>query len=349
MANGTSISTEDCSVDILRRHSTARYDVAPPKTLGVQVSGTDPDRQIRWAAIHWVRELHKRYGTLEWSQISDGFPFHGETIRLATKARGIFKPKQMETLLSIRTGIPRAGRRVWYEDQRIIQQAVFGKSEHFEYSLMKGAGADRVNALIKQAHDLRLAIIYFVGVAPTLYEPIVPTYIYDFDAFSGKCFVGPGQSSEPATKIIEHGFPEDLDGRRYRVGLAQQRMHQSMFRAIVLNAYGNRCAITGLPVPRLLDAAHIIEDKHEQLGQPVVQNGLPLSKIHHAAFDADLIGIDPDHKVHLSTKLLDEDDGPMLDLLKGCVGKKIHPPKHRQDYPDPARLEARFNRFRPNL
>jgi hypothetical protein len=32
----------------------------------------------------------------------------------------------------------------------------------------------------------------------------------------------------------------------------------------------------------LLDAAHIV-DADEQLGQPIVSNGLPLTKIHHAA------------------------------------------------------------------
>jgi putative restriction endonuclease len=32
-------------------------------------------------------------------------------------------------------------------------------------------------------------------------------------------------------------------------------------------------------------------DGDEQLGQPIVSNGLPLTKIHHAAFDAHLIGI----------------------------------------------------------
>ena len=37
-------------------------------------------------------------------------------------------------------------------------------------------------------------------------------------------------------------------------------------------------------------AAHIVADKDEQFGQPVVSNGIPLSKIHHAAFDAHLIG-----------------------------------------------------------
>jgi putative restriction endonuclease len=57
----------------------------------------------------------------------------------------------------------------------------------------------------------------------------------------------------------------------------------------VLAAYGGRCAISLLPEPRLLDAAHIIVDTDEQLGQPIVSNGLPLTKIHHAAFDAHLI------------------------------------------------------------
>lgn len=42
---------------------------------------------------------------------------------------------------------------------------------------------------------------------------------------------------------------------------------------------------------RLLDAAHIVSDGHETLGQPIVPNGLPLSKIHHAAFDAHLLGV----------------------------------------------------------
>jgi predicted restriction endonuclease len=38
-----------------------------------------------------------------------------------------------------------------------------------------------------------------------------------------------------------------------------------------------------LPEPRLLDAAHIFMDADEQVGQPVISNGLPLTKMHHAA------------------------------------------------------------------
>ena len=41
-----------------------------------------------------------------------------------------------------------------------------------------------------------------------------------------------------------------------------------------------------------------------------------LSKIHHAAFDAHLIGIDPDYRIHVSDRLLTLHDGPMLEALK---------------------------------
>jgi putative restriction endonuclease len=44
-------------------------------------------------------------------------------------------------------------------------------------------------------------------------------------------------------------------------------------------------------------------DADEQLGQPIISNGLPLTKLHHAAFDAHLIGIDPDYRIHVSDRL----------------------------------------------
>ena len=60
-----------------------------------------------------------------------------------------------------------------------------------------------------------------------------------------------------------------------------------------------------LPEPRLLDAAHIFMDADEQVGQLVISNGLPLTTIHHAAFDAHLIGVDPDFRFEVSERLLD--------------------------------------------
>jgi putative restriction endonuclease len=92
----------------------------------------------------------------------------------------------------------------------------------------------------------------------------------------------------------------------------------------VITAYNGRCALSGLPEPLLLDAAHIVADTDEQFGQPVVSNGIPLSKIHHAAFDAHLIGIDSDYRLHVSDRLLAQNDGPMLEALKRLHGNAIH-------------------------
>jgi hypothetical protein len=78
----------------------------------------------------------------------------------------------------------------------------------------------------------------------------------------------------------------------------------------------------------------------------MVPNGIPLSKIHHAAFDAHLIGIDPDYRLHVSPQLLDQNDGPMLEGLKKLEGVNVHLPRREKHYPDRERLASRFEQFR---
>jgi putative restriction endonuclease len=109
------------------------------------------------------------------------------------------------------------------------------------------------------------------------------------------------------------------------------------------------CRLSGPPEPLLLDAAHIVADKDEHLGQPIVPNGIPLSKIHHAAFDAHLIGIDPDYRLHVSGRLLALNDGPMLEVLKRLNGEPIHLPARVKDRPDRDRLALRFKHFKASL
>lgn len=91
-------------------------------------------------------------------------------------------------------------------------------------------------------------------------------------------------------------------------------------------------------------------DADEQLGHPIIRNGLPLSKIHHAAFDAHLIGIDPDFRIHVSDRLLDLHDGPFLEQgLKVMAGAVIDLPRRRDDYPDRDRLALRFDQFKRSV
>ena len=67
---------------------------------------------------------------------------------------------------------------------------------------------------------------------------------------------------------------------------------------------------------------------------------------HHAAFDAHLIGIDADYRLHVSERLLGQNDGPMLESLKRLDGGTIHLPSRTEDLPDRERLALRFERFK---
>ena len=60
----------------------------------------------------------------------------------------------------------------------------------------------------------------------------------------------------------------------------------------------------------------------------MISNGLPLTKLHHAAHDAHLIGVDPDYRIHVSDRLLEIPDGPFLELgLKRNAGQLIRLPR----------------------
>lgn len=77
-----------------------------------------------------------------------------------------------------------------------------------------------------------------------------------------------------------------------------------------------------------------------------MSNGLALCKIHHAAFDMNMLGISPDYVVKVDAKLLEEVDGPMLlHGLQEMHGASLTVPVRRQDQPDKGRLEQRFAEF----
>ena len=76
-------------------------------------------------------------------------------------------------------------------------------------------------------------------------------------------------------------------------------------------------------------------------------NGLGLCKIHHSAYDANIIGIDPDVRVHVREDILREIDGPMLKHgLQEVAGSRLILPKRNDLWPNREFLSERFDRFR---
>ena len=300
----------------------------------------DRDELIRAAAFEHVRRLRERHGVLTSSDLRAGFTVLGERVPLINPQRGIFKPQQMRFLLSIRTVFPTPGRRVWYDDQREVHRQIFDGDETVDYAFM-GQDPDAAdNRWLREAYEHNVPVIYFLGVAPGRYEAMIPTYIAGWDRAALKARVAFGVPDQPGFSA-----PESAVERRYALRIVKQRLHQDTFREAVIAAYDGRCALSRFPEQRLLDAAHIIEDRDELFGQPIVPNGIPLSKIHHAAFDAHLIGIDPDYRIHVSDKLRDLKDGPLLEALKALDGRMIQFPSREKDKPDRDRLALRFERF----
>ena len=299
------------------------------------------DTLMRVAAFGHVLRLSDRQNNITAEELRHGFTFEGERIPLVNPRRGIFKPIQMQYLLSIKTVFPRPGAHVWYDDQRQVHRQIFESSEAVDYAFM-GKNPDAPdNRWLREAFENRIPVIYFLGVAPGRYQAIIPTYISGWDAKALKARVVFGIPDQ-----ADYAAPETDGERRYALQTVKHRLHQASFREAVISAYNGRCALSGLPEQRLLDAAHIIADKNEHLGQPIVPNGLPLSKIHHAAFDAYLIGIDPDYRLHVSERLLDLHDGPMLEALKQLDGGMLHLPARTKDYPDRDRLALRYEQFK---
>lgn len=211
------------------------------------------------------------------------------------------------------------------------------------YAYRAGVINQADNRALRAAYRLGVPLVYFFATRPGRYEVFYPCYVVDDDP-GGRCvlvsigkMVGPIDEPEPI-------LPVDPIERSYANRIVRIRMHQGRFRGLVLPAYREQCAVCRLKESRLLDAAHIVGDA-EDGGAPEIANGLSLCAIHHRAFDNDLVGIAPDYSVHVARKLLEDDDGPMLDVLKTSQGSTIQVPRSTALRPDPERLAARFDRF----
>jgi putative restriction endonuclease len=88
-----------------------------------------------------------------------------------------------------------------------------------------------------------------------------------------------------------------------RSALVKVRVNQAFFRKTVLASYDNKCCVTGLSIPELLIASHIVPwvtDKKNRLNPC---NGLCLNALHDRAFDLGLITITPEYRIMISKTL----------------------------------------------
>ena len=106
------------------------------------------------------------------------------------------------------------------------------------------------------------------------------------------------------TKDLRTLFQIDKEGKDVEVS-TRARLGQIYFRKMVLQNYDHKCCVTGLNVPQILRASHIVpwaENKKERMNP---ENGLCLSATYDAAFDKHLISFDDDYRMIVSKEIKD--------------------------------------------
>lgn len=125
----------------------------------------------------------------------------------------------------------------------------------------------------------------------------------------------------------------DYTGRN-RTAQVQARIGQDFFRKTVLSAYSYKCCITGLAVPELLVASHIIPWSVDSENRLNPRNGLCLSALHDKAFDKGIITITEECAVRISKRKTVEDDEFYRIAMLAYDGKRISLPEKFQPDPD---------------
>jgi len=302
----------------------------------------DADWELRLAAFDHLTRLRDRSGGLvALADLEAGFELRGERIPLFNRYRGIWRPRQLGAegpALSITTTPPRLGKAPPYDDQ------VASQDDRFVYRYQGDDPDLWTNRAVRRAMEAQRPLIYFYGIEPGLYDAIYPAYVVGDDpanlAFHvaadvlGYAPIAPG--SDPAQFAAQRG---------YQTVSVKKRLHQHRFRELVVRAYETSCAVCRLRHAELLDAAHILEDRDER-GRPEVPNGLALCKIHHAAFDVNILGVSPDRIIFIRHDILEEHDGPMLQHgLKEMNGTALQVPRREELRPNRDYLAERFEGF----
>jgi putative restriction endonuclease len=300
------------------------------------------DLAFRESVFAWLRARLLTVEGLTRTQLSE-FELNGRRHRLVGTQTGIWRVKDYsDGAISILTSYsPNEARRP-YED-------TVGDDGMLRY---KWRGTDRNfpdNVWLRTAMERQLPLVWFIGIGHVpgthtqVFRPEFPVWLVDEEPEWNQFVV----SVDAGQRVLPAGSDENVVefARSYNERIVRQRHHQPLFRSAVMYAYERKCAVCRLPFAELLDAAHIKPDSEG--GTAKVANGLALCKIHHGAFDANIIGISPDYVVHVRHSVLETFDGPTLQhAIKEMHGGRLRQiPAARSERPDRNLLAERFEVF----
>ncbi len=271
------------------------------------------------------------------------FPVGNQTVRLLGPQTGIWRATSLsDAAIGIATAFVPEGKIRPYDDE-------VGSDGFLRYK-WRGDNPDHAdNRALRVAMERGLPLVWYIGIGfvagtkTQLFRPEFPVYLIGEERQFQQFVV----ALEAEQHVLSSEEPPEVQeiARRYNTRIAKVRYHQPIFRDRVIHAYEKRCAVCRLPFPELLDAAHIRADSEG--GSTRISNGLSLCKIHHGAYDSNIMGISPDYIIEIKESVLATFDGPTLQFsLKEMHKESLRQiPSDKTSRPDRDLLAERFEKF----
>ena len=252
------------------------------------------DEMSRREALFEQIQSESSVGLVPSSVVSELGVFRGE--------RGVYRNKELTDLVvegGLAVGLLHTGRS--YADD-LTEDGVL-----YHFPSTRNLGTDAAD--IRSLHNAftNKTPVFVISTEETL-KKVQRGWIEIFDADLKQCYVAFNDS--PPTSVIDTNDEvtvpwEARTKRSVKIKASTSVDRDPRFRMLVRRRYRNKCAITGIAVPEMLDAAHIIEVNDNGSDHP--ENGILLEKGIHAAFDAYLWSIEPG-----TYKLVTAKGGPSL-------------------------------------
>lgn len=237
-------------------------------------------------------------------------------------------------------------RNLWTKEELILAFNLYLKTP---FGKMHSTNKDVIqlaNLIGRTPNSISLRLVNFASVDPVLkargikgmdggtkiVQPIWDEFFHNQEEL---LFLSEKILAEKQQTSIESKYKEVLADISHLKGETiirevKTRVNQSVFRQMVLSNYDTKCAITGIDIPQLLFASHIVPWSQNEKERLNPENGICLSSLYDKAYDKGLIGINTNHEIILSGELKKKKEAPYFATHFAAIEKqKINTP---QDY-----------------
>lgn len=210
-------------------------------------------------------------------------------------------------------------RKLWSREELILAFNLYLKTPFGKMHSTNREVIHLANLLGRTPNSIALRLVNFASVDPVLKargikgmdggkKVVQPIWDEFFNNQEELLFLSEKILAEKEHSSIEKKFEELFWGMNELKGEVKlreikTRVNQNVFRQIVMANYSGKCAISGIDLPELLFASHIVpwaKNEQERLNP---ENGICLSALYDRAFDKGLIGINEQYQILLSSKL----------------------------------------------